>query len=175
MTIWILFTAAVIGWLSWRKYFPRGGSDDDSWLPAELKGAAIAYAEQKFMAREPFPLGAVVDRAYTSQSGPLILLELKERALPRAYLSDVIELSMQKLAIEGAGAGTVRQHAYVVTQSPTTRKRTAIRVELLASTDIIQIRDRHYALRRGAAKPTRADHPGLCRSCGHRSYCNQRA
>jgi CRISPR-associated exonuclease Cas4 len=174
-----LFNLAFLGivlwglWWLWTNY-GRGFIDrqeHNRWLPMELQGATIAFAEKEFKARSPFPVGAVVDRAYRLSSGLLVLMELKRRERVKSFPSDVVELSVQRLAIEASGGGTVAPHAYVVCESPTTHIKTPIRVALLTKDEIIQLRDRHVALKTGRAIPMKVDHPAICKICGYLAEC----
>jgi CRISPR-associated exonuclease Cas4 len=145
--------------------------EHNRWLPPELQGATIAFAEKEFKAHLPFSVGAIVDRAYRLASGQIVLMELKQRERVKSFFSDVVELSMQKLAIEASGGGTVAPHAYVVCESPATRRKTPIRVALLSEGEIIQLRDRHVALKTGRVMPTKVDHPAICEACAYRAEC----
>ena len=72
-----------------------------AWRPRELKNARLIYAEKLFRTWRPFPLVAKVDRAYLLGE-IIVLVELKTRKAPTVYRSDIIELSAQRVAIEGS-------------------------------------------------------------------------
>lgn len=171
LTFWGIFLWAL--WWLWTNYGRRfvDRQEHNRWLPHELQGATIAFAEKEFRARAPFPVGAVVDRAYRLSSGLLVLMELKQRERVKSFPSDVVELSVQRLAIEASGGGTVAPHAYVVCESPATHIKTPIRVALLTKDEIIQLRDRHVALKTGRAIPMKVDHPAICKTCGYLAEC----
>ena len=170
-TILVIFLWAL--WWLWINYGQRfvDQQEHNRWLPHELQDATIAFTEKEFRARSPFPVGAVVDRAYRLSSGLLVLVELKQRERVKSFPSDVVELSVQKLAIEASGSGKVAPHAYVVCQSPATRRKTPIRVALLTEDEIIQLRDRHVALKTGRVIPIKVDHPAICKTCGFLAEC----
>lgn len=160
-------------WWFWTN-FGRGifaRQEHNRWLPAELQGATIAFAEKEFTARSPFPVGAIVDRAYRMSSGQLVLMELKQRERVKSFFSDVVELSVQKLAIEASGTGPVAPYAYIVCESPSTHRKTPLRVALLTQSEIIQLRDRHVALKTGRVIAKKADHFAMCEACGFRAEC----
>ena len=171
LTFWGIFLWAL--WWLWTNYGRRfvDRQEHNRWLAHELQGATIAFAEKEFRARSPFPVGAVVDRAYRLSSGLLVLMELKQRERVKSFPSDVVELSVQKLAIEASGNAKVASHAYVVCESPATRMRTPIRVALLTEDEIIQLRDRHVALKTGRVIPIKVDHPAICKTCGFLAEC----
>jgi hypothetical protein len=171
-----LMLFAILLWAAWSFWTKHGRrmallAREHAWLPHELIGATIAYAEKEFKADSPFPVGAIVDRAYRLASGQLVLIELKQRERVKSFFSDVVELSVQKLAIEAAGGGTVAPHAYVVCESPTTHRKTPLRVALLSEGEIIQLRERHVALKAGKVIPTKVDHQAICEACGYRAEC----
>ena len=61
---------------------------------------ALVYIERVFGAKSPVPIIAKLDHGYRNAEGVIILVELKTRRLNRPYLSDVIELSAQRLAVQ---------------------------------------------------------------------------
>ena len=69
--------------------------DIERGLPAELRGAEIAYAERTFRSHR-HRLVARLDRAYRTPAG-VQLVELKTRPRDAVYMSDVIELSTQRM------------------------------------------------------------------------------
>jgi hypothetical protein len=170
-----LFICAV--WWFWTT-FGRGivaQHEHNSWLPAELQDGTIAFAEKEFKASSPFPVGAIVDRAYRLSSGRLVLMELKQRERVKSFFSDIVELSVQKLAIEASGSGSVAPHAYVVCESPATHKKTPLRVELLTEAEITQLRNRHVALKTERVSPAKVDHPAICEACEYWAECRPRS
>lgn len=88
-------------------------------LPDELLGAELAYAERTFRLELPqIRLSARVDRAYRAQNGVVTPAELKTRRIHRPYLSDVIELSVQRLVLMSETGESVARYAYVLVQGP---------------------------------------------------------
>ena len=142
------------------------------WLPPDLRGAQLVYAERLFTATEPFLMTARLDRAYRDKKGIIILLELKTRMADRSYLSDVIELSVQRLALMASGSDLVADYGYVVVQRSANAKRISHRVKLLPSEDIIALVQRREALLSGQAIPTFACAPGLCQICAFKEPCS---
>ena len=157
-TIWIAYRQ----WLELREY---------AWLPEELKGATLEFAERLFHTKWPFQLFAKIDRAYRTADGLLVLTELKRRFHQRAYRSDVVELSAQKLAIERGARRSVATVGFVVIEHPATRKRTPIPVSLLREGDLVALRQRYRLLALGAVVPEKANDMRLCRSCAYADRC----
>ena len=67
--------------------------------PAALRDAELVYVEKTFRTTSPVPIAAKLDRAYRLPSGQLVLVELKTRWNGGPNLSDVIQLSAQRVAL----------------------------------------------------------------------------
>jgi len=147
-------------------------SGDRGWMPLELRRATLAYAEQLFRAPGRPMITAKVDRAYRRRDGRLVLVELKTRRINRVYLSDVIELSAQRVAITRDTGEDVLAHAYVVVQGPTGRRATH-RVRLLSAEELDQLVRRREDVLAGAQLPRRARMEGLCKACIFAPECSQ--
>jgi CRISPR/Cas system-associated exonuclease Cas4 (RecB family) len=156
-------------WVGTRKAQIR--RTEQAWLPEELRHARIEFAERHFYAKRPVRLIAKVDRVYKDERGTLFVTELKRRVKTQAYLSDVVELSAQKLAIERGGRRAVAEIGFVVIEHPVTQKRTPIRVRLLREHEIVPLAQRYVRLVDGGAIPDKANVAGLCRSCAYADRC----
>jgi len=141
------------------------------WLPPELRGAQLVYAERLLKANEPFVMTARLDRAYRNKNGVIILLELKTRMADRSYLSDVIELSVQRLALMASGSDLVAEYGYVVVQRSASANRVSHRVNLLPREDIIALVRRREALLSGRVAARFPCAPGLCHTCAFKKPC----
>ena len=85
---------------------------DEQGLPPELHGAEIAFAERTFRSqRRQFV--ARLGRAYRTAGG-LHLVELKTRERDAVYISDVIELSVQRIAVEDEAGEPVSGDAWAM-------------------------------------------------------------
>lgn len=156
----VLALALVLWWRSRRRSSPgRAGA------PPELRSARLVYAERLFRSEGPVPLVAKLDRAYRNAAGVLVLIELKTRAASRAYGSDVIELSAQRLALAAQTGDVVADHAYVLTQNPDGRRTRWHLVRLLARADVVALALRREELLAGNAEPQLTYSPGVCRKC----------
>lgn len=165
----LLFVASLLVLFVWslHRWLYRG---DRRWMPRELRGATLAYAEHLFRAPGPQKLTAKVDRVYRRRDGRLVLIELKTRRADRAYLSDVIELSVQRVAITGQTGEDVAAHAYVVVHLPS-RRRTAHRVELLGAVEVDALVRRREAILAGIVRPRFACASALCERCAFENRC----
>lgn len=142
-----------------------------AWRPLGLQNAELVYVERVFRTRWPIRLVARVDRGYRQPDGSIVLVELKIRRANRAYFSDAIELSAQRVAIEGQTAGRVDDYGYVLIQQPGSRRRIALRVKLLMNEEVIALAKRREAI---LASPDSAEYvrvPGLCKECAFVSKC----
>lgn len=159
---------APAAWLLLRWWF----SGDRGWMPLELRRATLAYAEQLFRAPGRPMITAKVDRVYRRRDGRLVLVELKTRRMNRVYLSDVIELSAQRVAITRGAGEDVLGHAYVVVQGPTGRRATH-RVRLLSADELDQLVLRREDVLAGAVRPRLAHMKGLCKTCVFAPECSR--
>jgi hypothetical protein len=143
------------------------------WRPTLLQQAKLEFSEKIFVAKASPPLGAKVDRAYRLTNGWLALAEFKSRSQARVYASDIVELSVQKAAIEGAGSNRVSQTGYVVIEHPHTKDRTTVPVQLLSRDAVWTLARRHRALLSGTVSAQRTQQTRICASCSYRIECRQ--
>ncbi len=142
----------------------------ERWVPSELRGCEVAYAEQIFRSNDAIQIVARVDRAYRARDGQIVLVELKTRSADRVYLSDVIELSAQRVALTATTA-EVSSYGYVVVELAGERATRAHRVELLPPAAVGLLAMRHSMLLRGAAVSKLPLSPVTCQGCSHRRRC----
>jgi CRISPR-associated exonuclease Cas4 len=141
--------------------------------PEALLDADLVYMEQAF--RVPQPVGLVVklDRAYRLPSGRLVLVELKTRWVNRPFLSDVIQLSAQRMAVQSQTRQTVETYGYVAVEVPgNERRRQAHRVELMSEREVTALINRRKDILEGSVAPRYAASAKTCRSCAFRSQCD---
>lgn len=145
-------------------------ADDERGLPASLRGARLVHAEETFrsVARR---LVARLDRAYEI-AGELVLVEFKTRRADAAYMADVIELSVQRVALQDERQVRVSKTAWVVTQNCDTGMRVPHRVTLLSTAQVEALRHRYLEVQAGAARsPSLARSTNQCTHCAHRTAC----
>ena len=144
-------------------------------LPGEMRAAVPAYAERTFRLDLPhLRISARVDRAYRAyraRSGVVTLVELKTRRIHRPYLSDVIELSVQRVALMSQTGESVARHAYVLVQGP--RRTSTHRVKLLSEAQVFALVARREAILSGNAQALRASDSGLCAHCAFAIECRR--
>lgn len=150
------------------------GPVEEDWLPQELRTAKLAYSEQEFVIDRPIKHVARIDRAYEKADGQLVLIEFKTRPKATTYMSDVVELSAQKLAMTEATGALVSERAFVVTIHPETNVKQAISVRLMNADQIVSRHNRIIALKSHAAAPVQTRIVRLCLQCGHRTRCPKR-
>ncbi|UEC01646.1 PD-(D/E)XK nuclease family protein [Burkholderia vietnamiensis] len=164
-----LLLLALLWW--WAK---SNGSAERASRPRALARAELVYLERTFRISEPFQLVAKVDRAYRLPRGSLVLVELKTRRQSRPYLSDIIQLSAQRLAIEGQTGEAVESYAFV--SIPAAGRRGGFRshrVQLLDAETIVRIHARREAILAGLDAPTYALSERACVGCALRSKCDR--
>ena len=140
-------------------------------LPSELQAARLVYAERLFRAIGPVSITARVDLVYRNVLGELVLVELKSRQASRAYLSDVIELSAQRIALMEQMKEPVAQHAYVYTEGTNGRKAAWHRVDLMRPRHLAALALRRESLLAGEANAHGTSAPEICRKCAFRREC----
>lgn len=169
LCVLVCLAAAVAYYLVCR----RSHGDDERGLPPVLRGTAVAHAEETFKSHR-HGLVAKLDRAYRVGKD-LVLVELKTRAKDVPYMKDIIELSVQRLALQEQTRTTVSMTAWVIVENPSTRRRAAHRVSLLDDDQVLQLRDRYIAVAGGwPGKIKGAATAAQCRNCGHASRCSER-
>ena len=149
----------------------RDAAGDERGLPRALRGAPIAYAERTFRSHRQ-KLVARLDRAYRTDRG-LELVELKTRAGNVVYMSDVIELSVQRIAVQDETGQAVASEAWVVVQSSLTGARRPHRVQLLDDDEVAAMSERYRAIvgnRVGELRPAKSMRQ--CQQCSHRGRCS---
>lgn len=145
------------------------------WLPEELQNAALVYMERLFRARSPVPIVAKLDRGYRRADGVVILVELKTRHLNRPYLSDIIEMSAQRLAVQAQTGECVAHYGYVVIQQTARNCKIAHRVFLLSTEEVTAIARRREMIFAGKVMPKYAGSEGVCDRCAFKWKCKQTA
>jgi CRISPR-associated exonuclease Cas4 len=165
----VLILGAVCAW-AWRA--SRRLPPDERWRPRALRNAQLVYAERTFRSTE-LRIVARLDRAY-QERGVITLVEFKTRASARAYHSDVIELSAQRIALADETGQLVADIAYVVTQDVATRRRVPHSVRLLPREEVVALVKRREDLFAGTVVPTPARSTRMCEKCAHLASCSER-
>ena len=154
----------------WIRQQSRANGSDEQGLPPELRGAEIVFAERTFRSQRG-QLVARLDRAYRTADG-LQLVELKTRAHDTAYMSDVIELSVQRIAVEDETGEPVSADAWVVVENSRTGTRRPHKVRLLGVGEITAMSDRYTAVVRGQVEwPNPSRSVSQCAQCAHKDRC----
>ena len=170
--LWLLLASCVAcvtaAWAAAR-IVRRRSAKVDQWMPEALKDHTLAYSEKTFRSAGDKQIAARVDRAYRGRGGVITLVELKTRRTDRTHLSDVIELSAQRVALAGETGETVARIGWVVVQSAT--RRTAHRVTLMSPQAVWRLAWRRDALLAGRESPNYPARAAVCSSCTHRRRC----
>jgi hypothetical protein len=168
----LLAVAAVFLMVAWR--LSRTGTLKRTWRPRELARAKLVYLEQLFRTSTPASFVAKVDQVYRRPNGRLILVELKTRSRHRTYLSDIIELSVQKVALEGATGEVVEPYAFVHVVAPDHSASSPYhRVALLEASQVVALERRREAILAGRLSANYAKSLRACRDCVFRAGCDR--
>lgn len=169
----LVLAGATIWWvIVERKKRVKLSGSDLGWLPRELVSAKLMASEEEFVTSVPISLGAVVDRLYEKPNKQLVLVELKTREREQTFASDVMELSAQRMAVEGTTKREVADIAYVLVMSSATGTKKALPVRLVPAAEVVRLVKRREAITTGGVRPTKAEIKGLCERCGHLKACN---
>ena len=141
----------------------------DHWMPEALKDHTLAYSERTFRSGDDRQVVARVDRAYRGQSGRIVLVELKTRQADRVHPSDIIELSAQRVALEGETGERVAPVAWVVVESAAGRR--AHWVRLISPHAVRDLASRREALLMGTESPLYPATSRVCATCIYRARC----
>jgi CRISPR-associated exonuclease Cas4 len=168
--VWLCVVVVAL-WL-WARRARRDGRAGEEWLPWRLRGAELAYAERTFKSSS-LKVAARLDRAYR-MAGELTLVELKTRAIVRAYPSDVIELSAQRAALAEETGESVSDVAYVLIRREGEANGTPIEVRLLPVEEVARLVGRLVLVKRGDVCGSPATSRGLCEKCAYLQPCRER-
>lgn len=154
-----------------RRHAAGGVRAERASRPDALRNAELIYVERLFRVSVPVSLVSRIDRAYRLPSGVIVLVEFKTRWINRPFRSDVVQLSAQRLVMEGQ-AQAVAPYGYVVVKRPIrAAPYTAHRVELMSGADVVALVRHREDILAGRARPRHAGHPDTCRTCAFRSKC----
>jgi len=168
LVTWVMVVLVILIW--WRLRI-RFIVSERSWLPRELRDAELIYAEHVFRSGGDVPIIAKCDRGYRVKKSGIVLLELKTRRMNRSYLSDVIELSAQRFAIQMQTGECVADYGYVLVQISGRKVKYCHRVELLAAERVVALARRREMIINGNDGPRYACSRGLCAKCKFSKKC----
>lgn len=173
-TAGIALAAWVLAWLLARAWIGRKVSAERASRPKALADAELVYMEKLFRIRTPIRLVVKVDRVYRMPGGSLVLVELKTRWQDHPYLSDVTQLSAQRLAVEVQTGAVVEPVAFVSILRPGQFGRVrSHRVRLLEAAAVVQIHHRREAILAMKVAPTYAASETVCYGCALRPKCDR--
>lgn len=165
---------------AWDAYLSSQGSyasDEWSRMPAELRTATLVASERDTAASiDGARVGARPDQVYRTAGSKLILVETKTRYRNVTYLSDVVELSVQRLAIDQSNKdpGTaIADYAYVrIILRGRKPKPTYKKVRLLTADQVTQVYRRYQAVVSGQIAPVAQSRHAACKNCSQRANCS---
>ncbi|WP_265299054.1 hypothetical protein [Verminephrobacter eiseniae] len=165
-TVVIALGAVALALLLVRVWAGRKVSVERASRPKALANAELIYMEKLFRIRAPIRLVAKVDRVYRLPGGSLVLVELKICGQDRPYLTDVIQLSAQRLAIEVQTGAFVEPYAFVsVLGAGRPGRFRSHRVRLLDAAAVVQLHRRREAILAMRLAPAHAASEAACRGC----------
>ena len=142
--------------------------------PDALRDAELVYMERLFRTSKPVGVVAKIDRAYRLPSGLLVLVELKTRWINQPCLSDVIQLSAQRMAVMGQTGQSVASYGYVMVKAPTRRALPIAHfVKLMTGEQVVAlVRRREEILAGRGVLPRKSSSLKTCDACAFRADCD---
>ena len=156
----------------WRLLETNAARAERASRPAALWDADLVYMEELFRISTPVGLVAKLDRAYRLPSGLLVLVELKTRWINQPCLSDVIQLSAQRVAVMGQTRQAVASYAYVMIKTRSWRALPiAHRVNLMTDQQLVALVRRREGILAGRILPRWPVFLKTCDTCAFRGEC----
>lgn len=131
-------------------------------MPDKLAVLKPWKSEFNVYTKRPVKLKGRIDQALIDDKGEITLLDTKTRKVPRAYPSDVVQLSVYKICLERGMGKRVSPFGWIRAVHPVTQKTKYLRVKLLDESYIVNMYDRFWAIKRKKTPP-------IC-TCGGR-FC----
>ena len=157
-----------------RSHASRAALAERTSRPRALRDATLIYMEKQFRISNPVGLVAKLDRAYRMPSGMIVLVEFKTRRLDRPLLSDVVQLSAQRVAVMGQTGETVASYAYVMIKTRSWRALPiAHRVNLMSHEQVVALVRRREGILAGRVLPRGPSSLKTCDACSFRGSCNK--
>ena len=165
---------AIVCLMAWRRSLETNATRTErTSRPAALRDAELVYRERLFRISTPVGLVAKLDRAYRMPSGLLVLVEFKTRWSNQPCLSDVIQLSAQRMAVMGQTGQSVASYGYVMVKAPTRRALPiAHRVQLMTDEQVVTLVKRREDILAGRVLPRRTLSRKTCLTCAFRVQCD---
>lgn len=168
----LVLLAAAVGVLCLSASRWRARTAERRQRPSALREAELVFVEKPFRSRGRWPIVARVDRVYRLPSGLLMLVELKTRSSLKVTLSDVIQLSAQRVAMMDALGEVVASEAFALAPGRTERQPLQARaVRLLPRKTVLEIAARRSRLLAGHDVPQPATEDRSCHTCGFQGRC----
>jgi CRISPR/Cas system-associated exonuclease Cas4 (RecB family) len=169
----IAVVCLALAMVGWRSVTSEAARAEQTSRPRALRDAELVYMERLFRISSPVGVVAKIDRAYRLPSGLLVLVELKTRWINQPCLSDVIQLSAQRMAVMGQTRQAVATYAYVMVKAPTGRALpVAHRVKLMTDEHVVALVRRREDILAGRIVPGRPRSTKTCLSCAFRGQCD---
>lgn len=174
---WGLLGSVIVACLAlaiaqWRSVSSKAVRAEKTSRPPALRDAELVHMERLFRTSTPVGVVAKIDRAYRLPSGLLVLVELKTRGINQPSLSDVIQLSAQRMAVMGQTRQTVAGYAYVMVKAPTGPSvPIAHHVRLMTDEHVVALVRKREDILAGRILPRWPISPKTCETCAFREEC----
>lgn len=175
-----LLVLGVIAYLSLRPPTAQAEAyvrDELRWMPPELAQAELVLSErQLFTTLNESSVPVKPDQAYRLPDGRVVPVETKTRTHNVIHNSDIIQLSLQRLALIDASRmleqSPIAPHGYVRIKDKAGRRRPRYQRAALWTRDRLEALHRRYlGIIAGDIRPIPQTNKKACAGCPHRSRC----
>ncbi len=125
--------------------------------------------EEFYRTSAPVPLKGAPDLVMQRSDGVLVVVDIKTRARPVAYASDIMQMSVYCVLLMRCTGRPVAEYGYALVQSCGESK--YIRANLLGEAAIVSLYHRYVAVRDGFFMSAKANSRPLCLSCAYATEC----
>lgn len=140
-------------------------------MPGEIASGRLEMSEQRIRVRiNEAEIYGRTEQVYRSPAGQLVPVENKTRRYSKVFPSDIIQVSLQSLALAEAGHA-VGRHAYIRTRDNRTQQVQYHQVEVMPKSILERLVNRYFEIIEGRQEPTRQRNPNACSQCQFRSRC----
>ncbi len=139
------------------------------WTDGGFDARQLVFSEKLFRDASR-GLVAKPDRGY-GVGGVVTLVDLKTRSRHKVHRSDVVEISVQRVAVEADLGKQVSTIAYVVTETPDQTRKWHM-VSLLSNDEVFAIKERRQRILDGRSIAHPTPRKGLCRHCAYQKECD---
>jgi len=140
--------------------------------PREIRKGEVFLSEDYIQTDIPVKLNGKPDFVYKNRNNLLTVVEVKNRANPIIYESDIIQMSTYATILKNSNDFTdYRVNPNGIMCFINNGNQTYKKVSLLSDRKIIKLHNRYLNIMKGSNIAKKAPHKGLCKYCGFKKEC----